>query len=1276
MKLGDIKLHINQDEDKGYFKEVSKKDIAIIGLSVRLPLARDTKEFWNNIRSGRDCIGDISEQRKNDLINYMSFIGKSGKDMEFGKAAYLDDIDKFDCGYFNISPKEASLMDPNHRLFLETAWSAIEDAGYGGDKLKGTKTGVYVSSGSEGKYKKMIIDVEPSLLSIAFAGNIRPIMAGRLAHMLDLKGPNMMIDTTCSSSLVALHVACQSIRNGECDQALVGASQINLIPVRQTFIGVESSDGKTKAFDCSSDGTGTGEGVAVIIIKPLHKAISDRDNIHAVIKGSAINHDGNAIGLTAPNAESQSEVIIQAWKDAAIEPDTIGSIEAHGTGTKLGDPIEIEGLSRAFRKYTNRKSFCAISSVKTNIGHLDSCAGLAGLIKVVLQLKNKELAPNIHFNIPNPKINFEKSPVYINDRLKKWKKRGQIRRSGISSFGLSGTNCHIILEEAPSIEKSSEMHNIIYNILTISAKTESSLKMLIKAFKHYLETAKHVNMHDLCYTSNTGRGHYEYRLALVIKDIDDLALKLEKVSKLKFENGIYFGKSKDIYINIEEKKLGYICGKKNPKWHEEDEKSQDELLCNLAQYYVLGGNCRWEELYKDLSLYKVSIPKYRFEKMRCWLDIPKQISKNELLYMTQWHKQPKDLEARVSGEAIALIIGDQSEESTQMIYSISKYFNKTFVIQFGDEYCIKSDNRYVIRPEKDDFIAVLKATEATGFTHIVYLGAFDEKENVKYHKRLEERLKKGVYGLFYLVKALIETGNNSVNFSLLSKYSFEVTGFEDKIYPENAALLGLGIVATQEYTDIMLKCIDVDCHTSEYEIAREILSNHREAFKVAYRNGIRYIEVLDSVDANNYKENRIDYKKEGVYIITGGSGGIGLEIARHISMKGAKNIALIGRTILDESNYTGLKDKNKVSRIIKNMEDIKKNGSKINYYCADVSDYDQMGEVVDGIRHKNHKINGIIHAAGIAGSGFIVRKEISSFENVIYPKIIGAEVLDYLTTNDDLDFFVVFSSLASVFGGIGQGDYTAANCFLDSFSQYRNKKGKATKSVIWPTWKETGMAFDRGVNVDNLFKAITNYDAVNAFDRIMDLSLQKTIVGSINYDELANVNTSELPVFLSNDIITTLEKSRKYDKESCEIPIRMEENSIKLVGKKDISYTETEEEIALVWKTVLGFDEININESFFDIGGDSILLTTVHSIVNKKYPGKVTISDLFTYQTISTLSEYIDGQSNESHSNTKPAKKEEISKTEDFIAELFKEVENGKISVENALDNFETWRSV
>ncbi|TKI55070.1 amino acid adenylation domain-containing protein [Brevibacillus antibioticus] len=610
-------------------------DIAIIGMSALLPSASNAEQFWQNISQKKDCIIPFPQSRCDDSLPFLTtYTHVSPDSAEFQEGGFLDAIDKFDYKFFRLPPKEATLMDPHQRLFLQTAWEAIEDAGYGG-RLTETKTGVYLGYANWPAYGQTISLYEPDLTSMVIPSNLPSNIAARISYLLNLKGPSMLIDTACSSSLVATHIACQALQRGECELAIVGGVKVNLYPVKGVLsAGIESDDFRTRTFDHQSSGTVWGEGSVALLLKPLRKALADRDMIHAVIKGSAINQDGNSVGISAPNMERQEQVIVSAWENAGIDPETITYIEAHGTATRLGDPIEVEAINRAFQRYTDKKQFCAIGSVKSNIGHLDYLSGMAGLVKSILALKHKKLPPTLHFTRPNANIPFEDSPVYINNMLREWETDKHPRRCGVSSFGFSGTNCHVVLEEAPVYPLESGRDEETVHLLTLSTKSETSLRRLVGHFQDYLYHADDVVLSDLCYTANTGREHYDYRLALVFSDQNDLQEKLQVIVDSPFEAldvaDVYYRKIKRSTGKKEALEEGELSSQ---QMHDLTKALQQKLidhrgaglidelfLHEVAISYIQGAQVDWEQLYLDKNPYKLNLPVYPFDRERCWFD--------------------------------------------------------------------------------------------------------------------------------------------------------------------------------------------------------------------------------------------------------------------------------------------------------------------------------------------------------------------------------------------------------------------------------------------------------------------------------------------------------------------------------------------------------------------------------------------------------------------------------------------------------------------------------
>ncbi|WP_242053734.1 type I polyketide synthase [Nostoc sp. FACHB-888] len=504
--------------------------IAIIGMSGRLPGTKNIAEFWHNLCDGVETISRFNDEElivagvDPSLLNNPNYI-KVG--------AVLEDIDLFDAGFFGFNPKEAEMTDPQHRLFLECAWEALENAGYDVQRSE-SRIGVYAGA-SLNNYLPFKLNIDQIGSAHSFQkliGNDKDFLSTRVSYKLNLTGPSLTIQTACSTSLVATALACQSLLNYQCDMALAGGASIR-VPQKTGYLhqegGILSPDGHCRAFDAKAKGTIIGNGVGIVLLKRLSDAIADGDHIYAVIKGSAINNDGSGkVGYTAPSVNGQAEAIAEAIALADIEPETITYIETHGTGTALGDPIEIAALTNVFRAETEKKGFCAIGSVKTNIGHLDAAAGVTGLIKTALALQHKLIPPSLNFEQPNPEIDFDNSPFYVNTKLTEWSATSKPRRAGVSSLGIGGTNAHVILEEAPFVTRV-EKQKRDYQLLVLSARTDSALETATKNLTQHLRQHSDVNLADVAYTLQVGRGVFDYRRVVVCQSTQEAINTLETI---------------------------------------------------------------------------------------------------------------------------------------------------------------------------------------------------------------------------------------------------------------------------------------------------------------------------------------------------------------------------------------------------------------------------------------------------------------------------------------------------------------------------------------------------------------------------------------------------------------------------------------------------------------------------------------------------------------------------------------------------------------------------
>lgn len=501
------------------------RDIAVIGISLQVPGARDIREFWENIVDGVESISFFREDEvENSEVEH--FVKGSSRLIPAG--GVLGDIDLFDADFFGFNPREAEIIDPQQRLFIEHAWMTLEDAGYCGETYPG-RIGVYGGVGMNTYLLNNVMSNRAVVNSLGefqtMIGNDKDFLATRVSYKLNLKGPALTVQTACSTALVAVHLARQALLNRECEMALAGGVAVH-VPEKSGYFynegGYLSPDGHCRAFDANAQGTVFSNGIGIVLLKSLETAIADNDHIYAVIKGSAINNDGSfKVGYTSPSEIGQSGVISSALEDARIHPETIRYIETHGTGTVLGDPMEIAALNRAYRVHTQKKQYCAVGSLKSNLGHMDIAAGVIGLIKTVLCLRHKLIPPGINVREPNPIIDFPNTPFYVALKAENWETGETPRRAGVSSFGIGGTNAHIILEEWPDTPSTGGKSETQNQLLLLSAGTETALEKMTRSLVDVLSGEHTADMDDIAYTLTVGRKAFDHRLALVCRDRED-----------------------------------------------------------------------------------------------------------------------------------------------------------------------------------------------------------------------------------------------------------------------------------------------------------------------------------------------------------------------------------------------------------------------------------------------------------------------------------------------------------------------------------------------------------------------------------------------------------------------------------------------------------------------------------------------------------------------------------------------------------------------------------
>lgn len=1515
------------------------EDIAIIGMSGKLGKYDTIQDFWKGLVMEEGSVEDLPVERKNIIKPYLQYLlGENPDDIEFLKGSYMKDIDKFDHHLFKLSKKEALLMDPLQRLFLEVAWSTLEDAGYGGSKLQGSNTGVYVglSNTNSIDYIDLVEKYANDEKDIATPGNLKSITASRINYLLDLRGPSMLIDTACSSSLTAIHVASQAIRNGDCDYALVGGVKVNIIPgVKQeeSDLNIKSDDGYTRSFDNDASGTGLGEGVAAILIKSVKKAVEDRDNIYAVIKGSAVNQDGTSLGITAPNSKAQEKVIIKAWESANIDPNTISYIEAHGTATKLGDPVEIKGITNAFKKKTDKKQFCAIGSLKSNIGHLDATAGIAGVIKAALAVKEGIIPATINFNEPNSMINFINSPVYINDQLSKWEESESPRRCGVSSFGLSGTNVHVILEDADRLNINFPTTYDDFKVLTLSALSEQGIRKLLTDYHQLLSNDHTVSVDDLCYTANTGRGMYSHRLAVTFQTIEQLSEIIQELThsdNLNYMNSSFYNTinvvksekdrtSQYDLTTLEQKILTKKAEKLITTRLESLEESDEVLTKQLAELYVKGAQVNWDLFYSNHSYQKISLPVYPFSKNKCWIEMIEWEEINKIhplidkclvesldtdiytttLNINHWeigehmlrdkyllvgmayveiaarlakkycntseiqlmdlvcesplfvektkgkdiqiviNKQSDDIEFTIIGknehtqqfdvysrgsfkpimktrpkliedlqniitrcnhiqvkpesylygnirtserwmnlqelyigdkEVVGkiqlqekykenkknytlypalldsalnaansitgegtflpwyykriniysslpdsftsyiklkkvidenekvltfdiLLIDDQGEIVVEVedyvvkkIDIMSKYFSsngsnklhelkwkpeevetktgsldgenimlfrhedeitdqliielkskgaKVIQIMQGKQYEKMDDEQYIITQTAESYEILVEELSVFQPSHIIHsFSVLDINDNEL--SNYANNMDSSINSMFFLAKEVMKRKEYAN--TRISVLSNNVHGINEEHFTNSfgAALFGMSKSIYKEYTKMNLQCVDTDKFTSASMLIDELYRKDNNVM-VAFRGNQRYIQQLEAVKPRS-KSNYVTDLGSGAVLITGGAGGIGFELAKYLGSKGYKNIALIGRS-------------QRISNDIQHqLKEMKSRGVNIEYFSADVTDHSKLQHLIVQLRKSYGRITGVIHSAGIAGSGLLITKDKVDFDNVVKPKIYGTLLLDELLKQDDLEFFITCSSLTAELGSIGQADYAAGNAFLDGFTYQLNKRGVPALTIDWCGWNESGMALKYGINEkENVFKTINNAEAVEVFQQVFLKGLKRVLIMEPNETMLQH-NTLK-----SMNYKYTKQQLPSTVRETKELPSRSSEKTVVLTGKWEGYITDTEREVGYLWYKTLGETEIDVRSKFFEIGGDSILSTYLLRKINHNWKDVMDITDIFNYSTISEMASFIDSKTNP------------VENKVDDNNDTLNKLASGEISIEEAL---------
>ncbi|MCF6438846.1 amino acid adenylation domain-containing protein [Pseudoalteromonas luteoviolacea] len=1017
--------------------------IAIVGMSGQFGDADNLEEFWTML--AEKCTS-VKAQTRWDLSRL------SANQQSWSKyASLLNDISLFDAPFFSITPQEAMYIDPQQRLFLQEAYKALEDANMI-TKVAGQNVGVYLGC-AQSDYAGLAEEDAPAQV---FWGNAGSVIPARVSYFLNLKGPALAIDTACSSSLVALHSACQALNNNEISSALVGGVATLCTPkfsIHAGKAGMLSPDGTCYTFDDRANGFVPGEGAGVLVLKKLEDAERDGDHIYGVILGSATNQDGTTSGITAPSSLSQEQLHRDIYARFDIAPDSIQMIEAHGTGTKLGDPIEFQALTRAFRAHTDSNEFCALGSVKTNIGHCLTAAGVAGVIKTLLAMKHRTIPASLHYEQGNSHINWHNTPFFVNQEAIAWQSNnGQKRRAAVSSFGFSGTNAHVVLEEyqPQSIKQQSTTTQPV--IITLSAKSKESLNDKAHALKSWL-TRKNLQdsaLTNLAFTLQSAREEMDHRMAFTastIADVQDGLTQFTNKARGHYKQG-EVKQGKEI--------LSALDSSDFMRWIEQGD------LNKLLALWVVGADIDWPLLYTQQTPALLRLPTYPFAKTSFWLpekSTHKSVEKCESSAALDFNGPSENVQSTQAFEPIPQLPIKQAlnAPSALLHYSANwaeKPLTSTEPATYHRQVVLLGDNLpeiYSVSSTRLSCTATETQAQLEAYTNGL----------IGYFKQLE--LQQGTITKKTPSKLLVQVVVKDQT-SLLS------------------ALNGVLKTAAIEYSNIETQLIAVD-DTNNFEHLVEDEAKKQDAC-IRYQQGQRQVLTFDLQAYQQVDTTTLPWKEDGVYVITGGLGQLGQTFAKEIIQHTQQaHIVFVGRRAHSDA-------------IQSHLDALGYEPSRLSYVSLDIANHDDVNALFASLKAKHGGITGIIHSAGVIKDQLISNKTPQEVAQVFAPKVAGLIALDEASKTCDLDFFVCFSSIAGVFGNMGQADYACANAFMDRFMAARQTqvsqgmRSGLSLSINWPLWSEGGMQVDSlttSILQSQGIKVMPNEVGIDAFYRIFTL---------------------------------------------------------------------------------------------------------------------------------------------------------------------------------------------
>lgn len=1182
--------------------------IAIIGYAASLPGCSGPESLWQLTSQKKEGIRhyrheEISAEFPESFHQSPAFRAVGG-----GPENYRC----FDAGFFGYSPKEASYLDPQIRKSLEYAWLACEHAGYAPDRLA-EPVGVYSVTAVNSYFNENLAalyhqQADPSVQTQLLYLNEPDFIASRIAYHFNWQGLAVNLRCGCSSSLVAVHEASRSLLHYDVDIALVGGAVIKpryQYGYHYEHDGIQSDAGHCSPFSESADGTVFTNGAGFLALRRYETALEANDTIHAVVRASAVNNDGSdKVGYMAPSVSGQVKAIQNALADAEIEPRDVSYIEAHGTGTKMGDPIEFEALMKVYGGLSQES--IALSTVKANIGHLDALSGLAGVLKVIGDLQHRTISPLANYEEPNQAIDLARSPFTIPQSLVDWEspESGQ-RIAAVSSFGVGGTNSVVVLEEAPvRAERPAPTQEPCF--VALSARTPEVLSVQIEQLAAWLEAHPDSDPRDIAWTLLLGRSAFRYRWGCAVASVAELRDCLATAAP-------------DDFVNVS------AAGRWSLK------SVQEASVEQLARFWLAGGIVKSAEGLPS-GRQRLPLPGYPFERREHWIE-PEELtgqvgpSDGKISDISQWFYTPTWKKHRIASSApdlagrTVLFFSHQDPFSTYFTDLLQERGATVVQVSAGSEYARLSEGHYRLEPGKEGQVAEL-------------LGSLREEDAlpdwiahlwcVGNAGQLQESIQsQGLYTMVALCRAYDQLGLTvDFNTLLVADRSVSLVGTEE-IEPIKCTLLGISQVLPKEYHGTQCHLVDIDPDFQHEETGRMLLAEMGSdaSSEIALRGPHRFVKdyVRYTLPANLAGGSLL--QGDGAIVIFGGLGNFGLELAEFITLHHDAHVYLTTRTNFParESWAEWLEEHsedNTISQKIRRLQTLDVSGGRVDVLTADVTRREDVERVKDHLDKHGERIRGVIHAAGTVDSGMIRTRAPESLEQVFAPKIGGTINLCDVFLPHDPAFMLLCSSMNSIIGGLGQLDNTAANAFVDAWAEHCHRIGRT--QVLAINWGAVNEARAR------------NYATAPQFKELSEEHIKNKMTEEEIFEVYRRLFSSS---FGSRVVVSTLDFNKVIENWSWVGSIEsLARNVTSAAGKReefvgtDWSEPTTPYEVSVArhWQTLLGIDRVGNDDNFFELGGNSLIVLQVIELIKDEYPIRMHAMAIYEHPTVREFASHVE----------------------------------------------------